>query len=196
MPHITRDPLPAAAQIVLALQTIVARNVDPVKQAVVSVTQIHGGDAYNVIPQTALIAGTARSFAPEVRDLLERRVGAIAHGVGEALQIEVDVRYERGYPPTVNKEHETRIAAAAAARVVGESLVSTEMVPIMGSEDFAFMLQERPGAYIGIGNTGNGRGKAMLHNPRYDFNDDALTVGVEYWAELAESQLGTSAAVA
>jgi hippurate hydrolase len=186
MPHITRDPLPAAAQIVLALQTIVARNVDPVKQAVVSVTQIHGGDAYNVIPQTALIAGTCRSFAPEVRDLIERRVGAIAHGVGEALQIEVDVRYERGYPPTVNSEVETDLAADVAAEVVGDDRVDRATPPVMGAEDFAYMLEQRPGSYIFLG---GGRPEAPLHSPQYDFNDEALTIGASYWARLVERLL-------
>jgi len=186
MPHITRDPLPAAAQIVLALQTIVARNVDPVKQAVVSVTQIHGGDAYNVIPQTALIAGTCRSFAPEVRDLIERRVGAIAHGVGEALQIEVDVRYERGYPPTVNSEAETDLAADVAAEVVGDDRVDRATPPVMGAEDFAYMLEQRPGSYIFLG---GGRPEAPLHSPQYDFNDEALTIGASYWARLVERLL-------
>jgi amidohydrolase len=186
MPHITRDPLPAAAQIVLALQTVVARNVDPVQQAVVSVTQIHGGDAYNVIPQSALIAGTTRSFAPEVRDLLERRVGAIAHGVGEALQIEVDVRYERGYPPTVNSEIETGLAADAAAEVVGEDRIDRATPPVMGAEDFAYMLEQRPGSYIFLG---GGRPEAPLHSPQYDFNDEALTIGASYWARLVERLL-------
>jgi len=186
MPHITRDPLPAAAQIVLALQTIVARNVDPVKQAVVSVTQIHGGDAYNVIPQTALIAGTCRSFAPEVRDLIERRVGAIAHGVALALQIEVDVRYERGYPPTVNSEVETDLAADVAAEVVGDDRVDRATPPVMGAEDFAYMLEQRPGSYIFLG---GGRPEAPLHSPQYDFNDEALTIGASYWARLVERLL-------
>jgi amidohydrolase len=186
MPHITRDPLVAAAQIVLALQSIVARNVDPVKQAVVSVTQVHGGDAYNVIPQTALIAGTARSFAPEVRDLLERRVGAIAHGVGAALQIEVDVRYERGYPTTVNSEAETDLAADAAAEVVGDERVDRATAPVMGAEDFSYMLEQRPGSYIFLG---GGRPEAPLHSPQYDFNDEALTIGASYWARLVERLL-------
>jgi amidohydrolase len=186
MPHTTRDPLLAAAQIVLALQSIVARNVDPVKQAVVSVTQVHGGDAYNVIPQTALIAGTARSFAPEVRDLLERRVGAIAHGIGEALQVEVDVRYERGYPPTVNSEAETDLAADAAADIVGDDRVDRATAPVMGAEDFSYMLEQRPGSYIFLG---GGRPEALLHSPQYDFNDEALTIGASYWARLVERLL-------
>jgi hippurate hydrolase len=186
MPELARDPLVAAAQIVLAMQTIVSRNVDPVKQAVVSVTQIHGGDAYNVIPQTAMIAGTCRTFAPEVRDLIERRITAIGHGVGEALQIEVDVRYERGYPPTVNSEAETELAANAASEVVGEQRVDRDISPVMGAEDFSYMLEQRPGSYIFLG---SGRDHAPLHSPQYDFNDEALTVGASYWARLVERLL-------
>jgi amidohydrolase len=186
MPELARDPVVAAAQIVLAMQTIVSRNVDPVKQAVVSVTQIHGGDAFNVIPQTAMIAGTCRSFAPEVRDLIERRITSIGHGVGEALQVEVDVAYERGYPPTVNSEAETALAAQAAAEVVGDERVDRATPPVMGAEDFSYMLEQRPGSYIFMG---NGRAEAPLHSPQYDFNDEALTVGASYWARLAERLL-------
>jgi hippurate hydrolase len=157
-----------------------------VQQAVVSVTQIHGGDAYNVIPQTAMIAGTCRSFAPEVRDLLERRVAAIGHGVGEALQLEVEVAYERGYPPTVNSEAEATLAADAAAEVVGEQRVDRATAPAMGAEDFSYLLEQRPGSYIFMG---SGRPQAPLHSPQYDFNDEALTVGASYWARLVERLL-------
>jgi amidohydrolase len=186
MPELARDPVVAAAQIVLAMQTIVSRNVDPVKQAVVSVTQIHSGDAFNVIPQTAMIAGTCRSFAPEVRDLIERRISSIGHGVGEALQVEVNVAYERGYPPTVNSEAETVLAAQAAADVVGDERVDRATPPVMGAEDFSYMLEQRPGSYIFMG---SGRPEAPLHSPQYDFNDEALTVGASYWARLVERLL-------
>jgi amidohydrolase len=186
MPELARDPVVAAAQIVLAMQTIVSRNVDPVKQAVVSVTQIHSGDAFNVIPQTAMIAGTCRSFAPEVRDLIERRITSISHGVGEALQVEVHVAYERGYPPTVNSEAETVLAAQAAADVVGDERVDRATPPVMGAEDFSYMLEQRPGSYIFMG---SGRPEAPLHSPQYDFNDEALTVGASYWARLVERLL-------
>jgi amidohydrolase len=186
MPELARDPVVAAAQIVLAMQTIVSRNVDPVKQAVVSVTQIHTGDAFNVIPQTAMIAGTCRSFAPEVRDLIERRITSIGHGVGEALQVEVNVAYERGYPPTVNSEAETVLAAQAAAEVVGDERVDRATPPVMGAEDFSYMLEQRPGSYIFMG---SGRAEAPLHSPQYDFNDEALTVGASYWARLVERLL-------
>jgi amidohydrolase len=186
MPELARDPVVAAAQIVLAMQTIVSRNVDPVKQAVVSVTQVHGGHAFNVIPQTAMIAGTCRSFAPEVRDLIERRITSIGHGLGEALQVEVEVAYERGYPPTVNSEAETALAAQAAAEVVGDERVDRATPPVMGAEDFSYLLEQRPGSYIFMG---NGRAEAPLHSPQYDFNDEALTVGASYWARLVERLL-------
>jgi amidohydrolase len=186
MPEISRDPLVAAAQIVVAMQTIVARNVEPAKPAVVSVTQIHGGDAYNVIPETAMIAGTCRAFASEVRDLIERRITTIGHSVGEALQIEVDVAYERGYPPTVNSAAETELAADTAAELVGEDRVDRAVTPVMGAEDFSFMLEQRPGSYIFMG---SGRDEAPLHSPHYDFNDEALSVGASYWARLVERLL-------
>ena len=187
-PHLCRDPLVAAAQIVTALQTIVARNVDPIERGVLTVTQIHGGDAYNVIPQTATLIGTGRSFTPAVRDLLERRLGEIATGVGQALGVSVDCRYERGYPPTVNYEAETELAAEAAADVAGIEKVDREPDPVMGAEDFAYMLNERPGCYIFMGN-GGGPDAPMLHNPDYDFNDEALPYGASYWARLVERLL-------
>jgi metal-dependent amidase/aminoacylase/carboxypeptidase family protein len=139
-----------------------------------------------VIPQTAMIAGTCRSFAPEVRDLIERRITSISHGVGEALQVEVHVAYERGYPPTVNSEAETVLAAQAAADVVGDERVDRATPPVMGAEDFSYMLQQRPGSYIFMG---SGRAEAPLHSPQYDFNDEALTVGASYWARLVERLL-------
>jgi amidohydrolase len=188
MPHQCRDPLIAAAQIVLALQTIVARNVDPVQRAVVSVTQVHGGDTFNVIPETAMLTGTVRSFLPEVRDLLERRLHEIATGIGAALGARVEIEYQRGYPPTVNTEAETEIAALAAAEVAGEDKVDRAREPTMGAEDFAYMLEQRPGSYVFIGNGGD-EDAPMLHSPHYDFNDEALPYGASYWARLVERAL-------
>jgi amidohydrolase len=188
MPHQCRDPLVAAAQIVLALQTIVARNVDPVQRAVVSVTQVHGGDTFNVIPETAMLTGTVRSFLPEVRDLLERRLHEIATGIGTALGVRVEVEYQRGYPPTVNTEAETEIAALAAAEVAGEDKVDRAREPTMGAEDFAYMLEQRPGSYVFVGN-GGGEDAPMLHSPHYDFNDEILPYGASYWARLVERAL-------
>ena len=188
MPHQCRDPLVAAAQIVVALQSIVARNVDPVQRAVVSVTQVHGGDTFNVIPETAMLTGTVRSFLPEMRDLLERRLHEIATGLGTALGVRVEVEYQRGYPPTVNTEAETEVAALAAAEVAGADKVDRAREPTMGAEDFAYMLEQRPGSYVFIGN-GGGEDAPMLHSPHYDFSDEALPYGASYWARLVERAL-------
>jgi len=187
MPHLCRDPLVAAAQIVVALQVIVGRNVDPVAQGVVSITQFHGGDADNVIPQEVTLRGTCRSFAPEVRDLLERRIDEVARGVAAAHQVECKVTYARGYPATVNTEAEVTLAADAAADVVGEERVDRAVAPIMGAEDFAYMLERKPGAYIFMG--GGDEAAPMLHSPDYDFNDEALPYGASYWARLVERLL-------
>ena len=191
MPHLSRDPVIAGAQVVVALQTVVARNLDPVAQGVVSITQFHGGDADNVIPQEAILRGTIRSFAPEVRDLLERRVGEIARGVAEAQRVRAAVTYTRGYPPTVNTEAETELAAAAAVEVVGEDRVDRAVAPVMGAEDFAYMLERKPGAYIFMG-IGDDDAAPMLHSPDYDFNDQALPYGASYWAKLVERLLPAS----
>jgi amidohydrolase len=188
MPHLCRDPMVAGAQIVMALQTVVARNLDPLAQGVISITQFHGGDADNVIPQEVTLRGTIRSFTPEVRDLLERRVGEIARGVAEAHQVHATLTYTRGYPPTVNSEAETELAAAAAADVVGEDRVDRAAPPVMGAEDFAYMLERKPGAYIFMGG-GEDDAAPMLHSPDYDFNDEALPYGASYWARLVERLL-------
>jgi hippurate hydrolase len=188
MPHRCRDPIAAGAQIVMALQTVVARNIDPVAQAVVSITQFHAGDADNVIPQEATLRGTIRSFAPEVRDLLERRIREIAGSVAEAHQVSAAVTYTRGYPPTVNSEAEAELAAAAAAEVVGDGRVDRAVAPAMSAEDFAYMLERKPGAYIFMG-VGQDDATPMLHSPNYDFNDEALPYGASYWARLVEQML-------
>jgi amidohydrolase len=188
MPHLSRDPMVAGAQIVMALQTVVSRNLDPVAQGVISITQFHGGDADNVIPQEVTLRGTIRSFAPEVRDLLERRIREIAQGVAEAHQVSAAVTYTRGYPPTVNSEAEMELAAAAAAGVVGDDRVDRAVAPVMGAEDFAYMLERKPGAYIFMG-LGEDDAAPMLHSPDYDFNDEALPYGASYWARLVEQLL-------
>jgi amidohydrolase len=188
MPHLGVDPVVAAAQIVGALQTIASRTVNPLEGAVVSVTQIHGGDTWNVIPDEVVLRGTTRSFEPGVRDLLEPAIRRVAEGVCASLGAAMDLRYERRYPPTVNSASETEIAAATAASLVGTDNVRRDLLPSMGAEDFAWFLQEKPGAYIWIGN-GAGDGQAMLHNPHYDFNDDILALGASYWARLVETVL-------
>ncbi|MGI9421025.1 MAG: M20 aminoacylase family protein [Geminicoccaceae bacterium] len=187
-PHLCLDPLITAAQIALAMQTIISRNADPVEHGVVSVTQIHGGDALNVIPETAMLAGTARSFTPDVRKLLEERICAIPGHIAKAHGIEAEVDFRRGYPATVNSEAETALAGDAAAEIAGEERVDRDTPPVMGGEDFAYMLEKKPGSYIFIGNGGD-ESTPMLHNPGYDFNDETLPHGASYWARLVERLL-------
>jgi hippurate hydrolase len=186
MPHEGIDPVLVAAHIVTGLQSIASRNVDPIEAVVVSVTQIHGGDAWNVIPAEVVLRGTARSFKPEVQDLTEANIARIAKGVAAAHGASVEVRYERRYPPTVNAEAETWHAARVAADVVGKDKVRHEVGPVMGSEDFAFMLAKKPGSYIWLG---AGEDQANLHSPHYDFNDAILPIGASYWARLVEETL-------
>lgn len=186
MPHAGADPIVAAAQIVSALQTIASRNVNPLDQVVVSVTQFHAGDTWNVIPDEVVLRGTARTFRTPVQDLVESNMRRIATGIAAALGCTTEVLYQRRYPATVNSAHETGLAAAAATEVVGESAVDVNATPCMGGEDFAFMLQKRPGSYIFAGN-GPSDGGRILHNAHYDFNDALLPVGATYWVRLAEA---------
>ncbi len=192
MPHKGVDPVIAAAQLVAALQTIASRNTDPVDAVVVSVTQIHGGDTWNVIPDEVALRGTARAFRPEVHDAIEPAIRRIAAGVCQAMGARFDLRYERRYPPTVNSAAEAERAAQAAAAVIGAAAVLREPTPSMGSEDFAFMLQKKPGAYVWIGN-GPAPGGCGLHNPHYDFNDEILPIGASYWVRLVETLLAKRA---
>ena len=192
LPHLGIDPVVAAAQIATGLQTITSRNTHPLDSAVVSVTQIHGGDTWNVIPDEVVLRGTTRSFRTEVQGAMEAAIRRIAEGVASSMGARVAVRYERRYPPTVNSAAETEVAVAAAAEVVGAANVDRTLMPTMGSEDFAFMLQTKPGAYVFIGN-GNGEKIAGLHNPHYDFNDEILPIGASYWARLVERVLAKAA---
>jgi amidohydrolase len=191
MPHTGIDPLVAATALVQALQTIPSRNVDPIESAVVSVTQIHAGDTWNVIPNTAVLRGTTRAFRPEVQELIERRLREISGGIAATYGTEVKVRYERRYPPTVNATRETEICTSVLERMVGAENVN-RVPPVMGSEDFAFMLQAKAGCYVFLGN-GPGEGGCMLHNPHYDFNDEVLPLGASYWATLVEHILARHA---
>ena len=186
MPHQGIDPVVVAAQLVTALQSIASRNIDAQDQVVLSVTQIHAGDTWNVIPDQAVLRGTVRTFRSEVQDRVEAGMRRIAQGVCEAFDAVAEVRYERRYPATVNTEQETEWAAEVASVVVGPNHVVRDPNPCMGSEDFAFMLQERPGCYIWIG---NGTDSVPVHNPRYDFNDEILPTGASYWARLVETLL-------
>ncbi|MBW6421540.1 amidohydrolase [Rhizobium sp. XQZ8] len=182
-PHASVDPLVVGANILLALQTIVSRNVHPMKSAVVSVGALNGGKAGNVIPQFAEMVGTTRTFDPKLQDLIEARVTTIAEKVAEAYGAKATVAYRRMYPPTVNHDRETQFAVEMARALVGEANVNAELEPLMGSEDFAFMLQERPGNIMLIGNGDT----ASVHDPRFDFNDDAIPYGIAYFRKLIES---------
>jgi amidohydrolase len=188
MPHLSIDPIVAAAQVINGLQTIASRNVHPLEGAVVSVTQIHGGDTWNVIPETVLLRGTTRSFKPAVRDQIEPAIRRVAEGACSACGAAMKLRYERRYPPTINSALETELAATAAAALVGDENVRRDMLPSMAAEDFAWFLEKKPGAYIWIGN-GSAENRAMLHNPHYDFNDAILPLGASYWVRLVESVL-------
>ena len=188
MPHRGVDPIPVAAEIVGALQTIVSRTIDPIDSAVVTVTQIHAGDAWNVIPESVLLRGTARSFRSEVQEDLEFSMRRIAEGICKAHNCTIDMTYERRYPPTVNERRAVKAARRAAEDVAGIDKLIDDTTPSMGAEDFAFMLNAKPGCYVWIGN-GSGKGGCTLHNPNYDFNDDILAIGASYWARLVELEL-------
>jgi hippurate hydrolase len=181
-PHKGIDTLLVGANVLLALQSIVARNLDPLKAGVVTVGAFRGGTAGNVIPQKAELVGTVRSLAPEVRDLLERRVGEVARGIAAAYGAMVHVAYIRGYPITINHPRETDFAVQIASEIAGPGKVVADAPPIMAAEDFAFMLEARPGNMIFIGNGQT----AALHHPAYDFNDAAIPHGVSYWVRLVE----------
>jgi hippurate hydrolase len=188
MPHQGNDPVVIAAQLVMALQTIVSRNVEPVEAGVVTIGHIQGGHTFNVIPESVRLRGTARWFKPEVGDILENQVRALATGIAAAFGATAEVRFSRDYPATVNDADATVVARAAASAVVGDGRVVEMEKPTMGGEDFAFMLNEKPGAYLmlGGGRTPNDPG---VHHPKYDFNDAILPVGASYFATLAEQLL-------
>ena len=184
-PHLSIDTILVGAQIINQLQSIVARNVDPVESAVVSVCTFQAGHADNVIPQHALLRGTARSFTPQVRELLHKRIGELVEGTARMYGASAKVTYTSGYPVVVNHDRETAFAADIAREIVGKDKVDTNVAPVMGAEDFSFMLQERPGAFIFVGNGDS----AGLHHPAYDFNDETIPVGTSYWVRLAETAL-------
>jgi amidohydrolase len=176
------DPVVAVVGMVSAIQTILSRNVHPLDEAVVSVTQIHTGTASNIIPETAMFCATIRSFRPEVRDLLKKRFYEIVQGHAAAYGVTAEIDYDWGYPATVNDPEEAAFAASVAASVVGEAAVDANAPREMGSEDFSYMLEVRPGAYLFMG-TGPGAG---LHHPAYDFNDEAAPIGASFFARLVE----------
>jgi hippurate hydrolase len=186
------DPVVAAAHIVTALQTVVSRNVRPIDTAVLSVTKIQGGDAYNVIPQTARLGGTVRCFTDENMTLIEERMRQIALNVAAAFGAKAKLIFNRNFLPLVNTPEETAFVAGVAASLVGEENVNRNRSLVMASEDFSYMLAVCPGAYINIGN-GDGPDACMVHNPGYDFNDEILALGASYWVRLAEAKLAKQA---
>ena len=193
MPHNGRDPVFTAVQIANGLQSIVTRNKKPIDTAVLSITQIHAGDAVNVVPDEAWLAGTVRTFTVETLDLIESRMRKIVQATAAAYECDVEFEFKRNYSPTINDPEQTRFAASVMAEVVGADNVDTSVEPTMSAEDFSFMLLEKPGCYAFLGNgdgrhrdTGHGMGPCMLHNASYDFNDELLSVGSTYWVRLAE----------
>jgi hippurate hydrolase len=182
------DPVVVAAHITTALQSIVARNVSPNETAVLSITQIQGGDAYNVIPQQATLGGTARAFSQETMTLIEQRMKALAVSIAAGFGAQAEVDFRRVFPPLINDAEETRFASDVAASLVGKDQVDRNGELIMASEDFSFTLNVCPGAYITIGN-GTGEGGCEVHNPGYDFNDAILPLGASYYARLVEMRL-------
>jgi amidohydrolase len=184
-PHLGVDTVLVGAQIINALQSVVSRNVDPLKSAVVSICMFRAGNTDNVIPQTVQLRGTARSLAAEVRDLLEKRLPVVVESTAAAYGAKAKLTYKRGYPVLVNHEKQTEFAASVASQIAGPDKVDTGLPPMMGAEDFSFMLNARPGAFIWIGN-GAGAG---LHHPSYNFNDEVIPFGTSYWVKLVETAL-------
>jgi len=183
-PHKCIDSVLVGAQLITALQSIVSRSVDPLESAVISMCEFHAGNARNVIPQTAELRGTARTLTADVRDLVEKRVAEVVAGVAQMTGARIDLNYERGYPVTVNHDAQTDFARRVAQEVAGDANV-LDMSPLMGGEDFSYMLEARPGAFIFCGNGDS----AGLHHPAYDFNDEAILHGTSYWIKLVENTL-------
>lgn len=191
MPHLGNDAVVAAAQLITSLQTIVSRTVNPADSAVVSITQIHAGNTWNAIPESVLLRGTFRCFSAVVKTLIADKITQLVNGICAAFEVSAAIQFNpenKGYPVTFNTETETALALKAAQEVAGIDCVNQQPTPSMGSEDFAFMLQEKPGCYIWIGN-GSSENSCLLHNPHYDFNDQILPIGAAYWIKLVELKL-------
>ncbi len=184
-PHFSVDTVLVGAQIINQIQSIVSRNVDPLHAAVISICMFQAGTTDNVIPQTALLRGTARSLTPQVRDLLEKRLHEVVTGTAQLYGATAKLTYRRDYPITRNHERQAAFAASVAAQVVGSERVDDDVAPVMGAEDFSFMLEARPGAFIFVGNGDS----AGLHHPAYDFNDEVIPIGTSYWVKLVETAM-------
>jgi hippurate hydrolase len=184
-PHKTIDPVMAGSQLIMAFQSIVSRTVSPLDSAVISICEFHAGHASNVIPASAELRGTVRTLRKEIRDLVEKRMNEVCAGVALQTGARITLNYDRGYPVVVNHPAETELAAKIAGEIGGAANVATDMEPVMGAEDFAYMLEARPGAFIFMGNGDS----AGLHHPAYNFNDDAIVYGSSYWVKLVETSL-------
>jgi len=184
-PHLSVDTVLVGAQIINNIQSVVSRNVDPLESAVVSICMFHAGNTDNVIPQTAKLRGTARSLSPEVQNLLEKRLQDVVENTAKVYGAKATLKYRRGYPVLRNHAAQTQFAAGVAAGIAGTDKVDTDVAPVMGAEDFSFMLNARPGAFIFVGNGDS----AGLHHPAYNFNDDAIPYGTSYWVKLVETAL-------
>ena len=192
-PQTSVDPVLIGAHIVTALQSIISRNADPQKSGVITVTRFFGGEAFNVIPDHVEMGGTVRTFDPKVQEMIIERMEAIATGIATAMGGSAELRYRRGYPVTINHADNAEYAAQAAAAVIGQEQVLRNIDPVMGAEDFSYMLNERPGCYVWLGQGGQVGGEGALHHPRYNFNDEALPIGASYFANLVEQRLGRAA---
>lgn len=194
MPHLGNDAIVAAAQLITALQTIVSRTLDPAEQAVVSITQIHAGQTWNALPESVVLRGTFRCFSESAQKTIADKISQLTHALCQGFNVTAEIKLNPenpGYPVTFNTEEEARMALNAAIAVVGEDRIDQQPTPSMGSEDFAFMLQEKPGCYLWLGN-GSSENGCLLHNPCYDFNDEVLPVGAAYWVKLVEAILPKS----
>ena len=187
IPQLSIDPVIIASQIVLAVQTIVSRSTDPVDKALISITKISGGTAYNVIDDSVKMGGTIRTFKPETRAFYEKKLNEISSGIAKANGADADVEFHltNKYPPTINSKKESEFAANVAKKIFGESNVNTNIEPSMGGEDFSYLLEKKPGSYLYIGQ-GDENHKAHLHTTKYDFNDNLLPIGVNFWVELVK----------
>jgi len=195
MPHLGVDPVLIASHLVLAFQSLVSRETKPIDATVLSVTQVHAGEATNVIPDHCVMKGTVRTFSLQALDTIEAGMRRICSQLPGAFTAQADFQFNRNYPPTINHRHEAMFAADVAADIVGEAMVQRNVEPTMGAEDFAYMLLEKPGAYIFLGNgdasglhrsQGHGLGPCTLHNPSYDFNDDLIPIGAAFWQLLTK----------
>ena len=187
IPQLAIDPVVIASQIVLAVQTIISRSTDPVDKALISITKINGGTAYNVIDDSVKLGGTIRTFKSETRSFFEKKINEIASGIAKAngADAEVEFHLTNKYPPTINSKKESEFAANVAKKIFGDSNVNTDIDPSMGGEDFSYLLEKKPGSYLYIGQ-GDENHKAHLHTTKYDFNDNLLPIGVNYWVELVK----------